>query len=229
MIKKNLLALPLVAVLISCSASSDVEEMGLNGKVKSVFQKKYEVENRFGKWEKGDLSVDVLHVKTKFDGTGKYIESECYNYNMDMYGKIIPSRKNGKIIEEIFYDRDGKLKSKDVFHYPSKNDIIKDVFDADSNKIRCSKFILKNGKTIKMIETIINDGGEDEIYTVLYDYDIKGNLIYERASNKNGETVDDYKFEYLEFDIKGNWTKKIAYKDTGVPEYMLIRNIEYYE
>lgn len=208
MILKKLLALPLVAVLISCSVSSDVKEMGLNGKVKSVFQKKYEVENRFGKWEKGDLSIDVLLVKTKFNNTGRYIESEYYNYNMDMYGKIIPSHENGRIMEEIFYDRDGKLKSKDVFHYPSKNDITKDVFDADSNKTRCSKFILKNGKTVKMIETIINDEGEDEIHTVLYEYDMKGNLIHERTLNKNGETVGDYRFEYLEFDSKGNWTKK---------------------
>ncbi len=215
--------------LISCSIDSELESWGLRGRVKSVFEQTYEVENKFGQWEQGSLIDYARNYKATFDNKGLYVGTEYYHGDMDMFMKIIPVRKNGNIIGLTTYDRVGKLESRTKIHYLSKNEKVIEEFDAGNNKIRYSKFSLKSGKTVKIVETTFKDGRKNEVYTIFRDYDRKGNLISERVNTEEGKTIREYRFEHLEFDHKGNWVKMIVFANKVNPESILIRDIEYYK
>ena len=226
--KKNLFLLSLITIILaSCSSNNELKSWELNGKVKSVFERMYEVDEKFGKWEAGDL-MHTIHNKVNFDENGLYQGMEYYGYDMKLSMKIIPKRENGTIIEEIHYDEDGRLQSKTKINRISKNEIEAETFNHGNELIYRNKITQKDGRAIKVVQTIIKDGEESEIYTMSSEYDKNGNLKSHRRTNKKGETDFHIRFEYLEFDQKKNWVKKLMYEDGNEPEYISIREIEYY-
>lgn len=215
-----------VTILMSCSNIDERENFGLNGNVKSCFERLYEVEKKFGKWENGDIEY-YGHSRITFDKKGLYQEIEYYDDDMDLTRKLLPVREKGKVLEEIYYDGDGKLQNRTTILHISKNEIDSESFDVDGKKLAHAKTIQENGKAMKTIYTATRNS-EDETYTTLFEYNKDGNLISQKSTNKKGEIVFYLKFEYLEFDKKKNWTKKLTYEDDDEPINIAIREIEYY-
>lgn len=213
-------------ILMSCSNTDERKNFGLNGNVKSCFERLYEVEKKFGKWENGDIEY-YGHSRITFDKKGLYQEIEYYDDDMDLTGKLLPVREKGKVLEEIYYDEDGKLQNKTTILHISKNEIDFESFDFDGKKLAHGKTIRENGKVMKQIYTTTRNN-EDETYTTLFEYDKDGNLISQKQTNKKGEIVFYQRFEYLEFDTKKNWTKRLTYEDDNKPINIAIREIEYY-
>lgn len=224
---RKLFLLSFVVVLASCSNNSELENWGLNGNVKSVFERMYEAEKKFGNWEPGDLMY-TMHNKVNFDNKGLYTNMEYYGYDMELSIRIIPVRESGVIIEETNYDGDGNLQSRTLINQISKNDIESETFDTDNNKTYQSKITRKNGRITKTIQTIIEDGKESKTYTILFEYDKDGNLTSRKMTNEKDKSESFSKFEYLEFDDKGNWTKRLVYENSDEPECISVREIEYY-
>jgi hypothetical protein len=174
---------------------------GLKGRVKSFLEQNYDAVQKFGKWEAGKYAHS--RYKIDFDKTGNCTERAFLNKDDEVETKIIPKRENGKIIEEIWYDENGKqtkiekvsIISKDKVHEEIKNDERIVTVKYDDSTTAIMKFN-KNGHII-----------ED---------------IYQR-----GKEVSTRRYEYLELDKKKNWTKRIEFYNNK-PNKIETHEIEYY-
>ena len=142
--------------------------------------------------------------------------------------KQSPVREEGKVSEEICHDEYGELQSKTIIKYISKNEIDFESFNSSGEKTGHGKYIREGGKIMKQIYTFTQYSDEVETYTISFEYDKKGNPIYQKQTNKKGEIVSYVKFEYLDFDEKNNWIKRLMYEDDDNPKNIAIREIEYY-
>jgi len=64
-------------------------------------------------------------------------------------------------------------------------------------------------------------------FKTLFKFDEKGNKTEESRYDINGNLVLDVNYKY-DYDDKGNWIRKIKFENE-IPEYILEREIEYYE
>lgn len=163
--------------MTSCDNPNSWKSEGLNGNVKNYLVRYYKAEERFGKWEKGDIE-NYGHMKVNFDKDGLHQEIEYYDYDMDLVAKSIPFRKNGEKIEETVYNEFGKLQQKYIFKNISGNEKDFELFDSENKKIAYGKYIYDNKyRTTKYIFKSIQNNIENETYATLYEYDNKGNMI----------------------------------------------------
>jgi hypothetical protein len=92
------------------------------------------------------------------------------------------------------------------------------------------KSFLNNGREVKLLYQELRG---DTIYiqlSIISEFNDKGYLATRKHINKSGATEWYRKFEYLEFDYKKNWTKRLDYNliENEKPVNMVIREIEYY-
>jgi len=122
MMKKTGWLLLAASFLSSCSGNrGDLGDYELKGKVKSVFQRTYKAESKFGEWvegeaDNGDGFSDLdyfFNFKVGFDEKGLYEYYEHYfvSYNGDLRLSIktIPVRENDMVVEISRYEEDGTL------------------------------------------------------------------------------------------------------------------------
>ena len=79
---------------------------------------------------------------------------------------------------------------------------------------------------MKQIFNTFKNGKLENQLTITVEY-YKGNMFKQKQRNINGNIIYDYNFEYLKYDDRENWIKVLSYKN-GKPEYVVIREIEYY-
>ena len=210
---------------VSCSETDERKEYGLKGNVKSYFERVYKAEKKFGKWEKGNIAY-YGHNQVIFDKKGVFQEFECYDRAMNLTEKRIPIREKGKMLEKIFYYGNGNLYRKSVYTHISKNEIDFERFNSDEEKVGYGKIIRRNGRMTNQFYTkIYSDVEREKLTTVLYEYDKDGNLISEKHIEE-GVIYFSLRYEYLEFDAKKNWTKRLIF-DEYEPQ-IAIREIEYF-
>tara|TARA_R110001592_G_scaffold319955_1_gene597786 strand:- start:1254 stop:1937 length:684 start_codon:yes stop_codon:yes gene_type:complete len=226
--KKYFLVLGIVTTILfsSCSTKNDCNTLwGFNGHVKTSLEKVYDAEEKFGNWENGDINY-YGHSLTKFDKNGNYTEINQLDSDGKMTKKTIPIRENGRVIEEITYNKDGKKESLTKIIFINNNETESVSYDNKGNKESSGKIFRENGKNIKSTYTL--EGG-DKIITS-WEYDKNGNDISLKTVNQKGEILYYEKYEYLKFDEKNNWTRKLIYKDSDNdnPKNIVIREIKYY-
>ncbi len=233
MTTKNYFKIPLllmtIAILTSCSNNSDWNRFGLNGKVKTYLERKYEAEKKFGEWENGDRE-DYGNNRIFFDIEGNYQCAEYLDKDNGLLGKFIPQRENGEIIEEIYYNKDGKLINKIKNIHNSKDEFEFIVFNKDGEKTTQGKYYFVNNRCVKKeVQTFEEDKVKEE-YSVVAEYDKKGHQISEKHTDKKGEITYFMKFKYIDFDKNNNWTKRFGYgsEEGEEPENIFIREYEYY-
>lgn len=212
--------------LSSCSTRNDCNTfLGLNGSVKYILERVYEAEKKFGKWENGDIE-HYGHSLTKIDEEGNYTEINYLDHEGELRNRIIPNRKNGQIVEEYFYDKDGELEGFIKINYISDNELESELFNSHGEKNGTGQLFRKRGKNIKSVE---NKEKENKIIT-LWKYNKKGNQISLKRIDQKGEIVYSEKYEYIEIDEKNNWTKRLIYEESNseTPKSIAIREIEYY-
>ena len=107
---------------------------------------------------------------------------------------------DGNRIEGTIYDEEGELAAK-----------LKNKYDDDGN----------------MIEEKQYDKEGELTYKWEYEYDDDGNPIEEKHTDYLSDTKEKTTYEYEEYDKKGNWTKRIWYRDDK-PYRIEEREIEYY-
>jgi hypothetical protein len=216
-----------VVLLMSCSSRTDLQKWGLNGKVKSCTEKVHQVEEKFGKFDAGDIDYYGNHCRIGFDEKGAYTEIEYLDPEENVFGKLIPKRENGVVIEEGFYDEDGKLLNNTKNNFISEDEADFESFDETGKKTASGKTISKNGNAVKQTYYFYNgdDAGEELIMT--FEYDKDGNRIEQKQVDNTGKVLYSAKFEYLEFDEQKNWIKMLTYRD-GEPASVTVRKIEYY-
>lgn len=153
-------------------AISDLEEMELNGKVKSLEEVKYKASrntktNEFMKM--GKLKINSLHA--------------VYVFN-----------EEGNLKNTTWYDVDGNEGRQEKYEYkPKKKEIVVTSYDAEGEKT--SKRIDKYDKKGNKIEHLVYMGDEKEPYRETFKYDEAGNIIKEVAEKADGPIVIDYSYD----------------------------------
>ncbi|HTO15238.1 MAG TPA: hypothetical protein VLZ83_05690 [Edaphocola sp.] len=173
----------------------------------------------------------------------KYTEKICsevdtYSSDGELEEKITTEIKNGKIIKEISYDSEGKLKSTLEYKY-GRNNNKKQAIRYDSNSVIVSKsnYEYSNRDKVKQTETFAKNGKLKSKGT----YDKNGNLIeyvwfkdngkvemksltkYDENNfeientlfDDNHEIYSITKYEYSDFDENGNWLKRVQFDNDG--------------
>ena len=179
------------------------ETDNLRGKVKSYTQSSYDSAERFG---------EIQEIQ-KIDGS--LFNKETYKYDT-----------KGNLIEDNSYYSDSSLNCKWTYKYDDKDNRI-EANGYSANGSFNEKYINKYDDKDNRIEAIWykSDGKLEFKYIMKYDY--KSNLIEKNGYNADGSLEYKRIFKY-EFDEKGNWIKKISFKNQ-IPENIKEREYEYYE
>ena len=204
-------------MFFSCASIPEYKDWGLKCNVKSYSEYHYRSEK-----EEDENIKFYGHNQVVFNKKGIW-KGQTYYQN----GKELPIRKKGKVSERRYYDADGKLTNTTKINYVSDNQIDFELFNSDGEKTNYLTHILKNGKIITQTNTSIRNGIENLVYTAIYEYDKDENLITQKITYSNGNT-HIFKTEYLEFDSKKNWIKKLNFTDDEKGGLVTIREIEYH-
>jgi len=178
---------------------------------------------------------DSLAGKTiaKCDSKRNIIESNSYQPD----GKIVVRSnfkydENSNRIEEISEQIDDGIKQRTSNKFDIKGNIIDSKTESypknDSRGWFCishetKKYDVK-GNNIEIVILDCVNGAMNR--KTIQKFDDKGNIIEENNYNADGRLMYKYIYKF-DYDKKGNWIKKIDYKNE-VPEYITIREIEYY-
>lgn len=230
MFKTKLIYYLIIVFLTSCSSQSDYAEFGLKNDVQSFYENNY-VANKDGtSWVKGEKEF-YGHYKVDFDQAGRYQRIQYMDEEGVSYGTAIVNRENSDLIEEKFYDSEGKFTSYTTFHKISKKELVIDSYHASGEPLSHCEAFLENGLVVRQ-EFIAYDEieGEGEGFSATVKYDKNNHLIERRHMTKSGELVYVLKHEYLAYDEHGNWTERLdsSTKEGDHPYHITIRQYYYY-
>lgn len=239
-------------LLLSCgSAKNDLETLNLKEKVWKVKEYVYYGKEEFGEYKTGskayghklfefneDGNISVFQ-SLENDGDVYYQEDYIYGnegvYSQirhledgDLTGKTVTSIEEGKIIREEYFDEDGELYSETKYTY-------------DGDNIDTRFYKRKGTKTWSILEYEYSSGKITR--QVLKDSNDLALRIYSFERNKYGDPIkesteipkdtgeatvyfDTYEYEY---DEKGNWIKKLHFRENGDIDKIHLRNIVYFE
>jgi len=101
-----------------------------------------------------------------------------------------------------------------------------EAFDAYGLKVGSGKVFKENGKKIKVVWN--GENGKENITE--WEHNEDGNIISEKRTDNERAITFFQKYEYIEFDEKNNWTKRLIYEDDNdmTPKDISIRKIKYY-
>jgi len=210
----------LSGLFTSCSNQTDSEKDGLKGKVKSVQLSTYSTKSVFGVWES---TGEELWKETKhYDEKGRYISQE-YASN-----KFIPKYEQDILVEENQYLENGDLAATTKFKYISKNEIELIRFHENGDKLNHEVKYFENKRHSKTLGTDYLFGADSIKYTIYLIYDDSGNITQRKIVYTDEEKL--YNYEYIEFDDKKNWIKRLTFipKNGKEPAEIAIRKIEYF-
>lgn len=176
-------------LLLSCStekqkgnAKTDVNEMGLQGKVKSLIEIEYLAEDKFGELIKGDIKAKTVYY---FNESGNLIDEKLYEADGTLTKReTMFYDSNGHIIEYNQYYKN-ILESRETYNYDNAgNKVVVNYFDTDGNLTgkTINKFDNK-GNEVKCNE-YDSEGSLERIYTS--NFDTKGNKIQEILYEPDG-------------------------------------------
>jgi hypothetical protein len=212
-------------VIISCSSENvknSLSEQNLNGKVKSLTETTYPVD------ESGSITDSSFIEKRlyKYDPKGNKIEE--IHYYPDSVSDLITFKYDfsGKKVEKRWRDTNNELDHLATFRYDRKgNRIEKKWSETNGNLLKKATYLYdKNGnKTAEEIISFEDSMSERRTFS----FDIRHNLIEEIQYNSNDRITHQYIYKYLDFDKAGNWLKRLQL-EKNIPIRITLRMIEYY-
>ena len=220
----------LISILFLCSCSSstknDLTLIGLKGKVKSSEEKNYQAKKESGKWICGDERQDYHRCYIKLDNDGNYREIKYLDSKGNLALRMTPKREKGKIVEEIFYNERGEVNNVFKYNFISDNEIETKLYA--KNVEGSGKIYRENGRNVKCYYSYVFER-DTIVYNSTWEYNKDGRMTRYIVKDKTGKITTYERYEYLEYDKEGNWTKKLIYnKDNPQPQYISTRKIEYY-
>ena len=191
---------------------------------KFMGKNKYKYDDKGYKIEKRIYSADgqlEIFVKVKYDKNGNRIKLNRYLENGELRDKLKYNYKDGKLIEEIGYDKDGEFEGKITYKYDDNGNMIERLFN---NQIEDEKlYESPTGELIaesKLEETFGNN------YQEIID-DGQLVVINRRPLSEVVKVKENFKYE--KFDNNKNWLKRISYDEIGKATGVIEREIEYYD
>ena len=222
-----------IILLSSCSGStSELENSGLRGPVKSFKEVRCDPTHSNGKWVAGrPLGNDYRVVH--FDRDGHFLESFSLDTRGDTLGRSTVTRdENGEMVEEVFYTKfwltpkESRMyqTSKTVLERVSDDQINFEVWKGDQRLNEGANFYDKKGRLIRQVQVV---NGQE--MTIHYVYE-KNLLVENYQEDLQGNRTATQLYSYDHFDDHGNWTLKLVYVDEDMiaPDVAINREIEYY-
>jgi hypothetical protein len=225
---------------------SDREDAGLKGKVKSVVVEREDLPNSSNHQYGGKRQSSYTET---YDVQGNLTERLAYDYRGNIRDKIVYLFVDGERAsktESIHQPYDPPLPMAPPSQETKKRDPrygtkYKDIYDAKGNRIERQLINNDGSKSTRLVYTFDTIGnkikmefypssGELEFITT-YAYNTNGYQIAETSTRADGSIKYKFTYEYLEFDSKGNWTKRKTSKlnaEKLEPDSITYRTITYY-
>lgn len=215
------LFMPLASILFLFSAcntedyrSESLKNYALQGQVKTATLNYYPATQIDGEWQSEQADSCKYRVKIVFWSSGECRESLYLLPNGEVTARTSPTYKNGVMTEEISYDGNGNIFLKTIFNkedkyttqfkaYDKQNELI------DEGHIEYNAFGFTKAYMRKTSKSSLFYDDENNLKTIVH----------------TGRNRDIVTIEYIEFDHKKNWTKRVEMaKDTS----LVVREIVYY-
>lgn len=242
--REKILILTVATLLISCSDSNIKEPkfLGTRGNPKFIKETAYNAIEKFGEV----VEKDVLTISEyEFNVNGNIKKVMLYNEDGDLFLSMTNVFKDGECVETESYNKySNSTVTSSLKEKTSNNETWERK--TSEGKITTSFRVFDRYK----ITTFTKDSEQNTISKEEQIRDSKGNLIELKVFDKEKVTYwykstfdvksqeiekkvlttgyDEgiYTYRYESFDTKGNWTRKIEYKDGEVVS-LTIRQIEY--
>jgi hypothetical protein len=214
---------------VSCSHQKSIYHYSaLNGKIKSVHEINYLPTTAKGKTGQEKIS-DSGENKASFDPEGKCLNVEYFKNKSRLSGKLHFEYENGKLTKELFYDEKGRLIFTKNYYEFSPDLQAYTIHDKKGVKTEEGKYYVEKNKIVRQEKTTFDKNTVIEETSIVNTYDRHGDLIKQEQIRKKGNNIVlDY--EYLEFDKKKNWTKRLEKQSSPKDgeDIITVRELEYY-
>jgi hypothetical protein len=170
----------------------------------------------------------------EYDSSNKLIYSYSVDNDNDKTIKSYTYNDEGKLIEENFNstksilgeDEIGDLIHKRIYSYKENKEIV-EKYKGDGTFESAFVHYFEDGE---LTELHLYEDNKEELVSVAY---FRDKMQYKYDFYYEGVLSSNYKSEYLDNDINGNYTKKIRYRKdaeekTFKPESISLWKIEYY-
>ncbi|HER08341.1 MAG TPA: hypothetical protein ENO20_05455 [Bacteroides sp.] len=214
----------MLILLCSCSGpSGDLDEAGLKGKVKSITEHQYDARHEAGSWVPGDPSF-YGHRIIHYDKDGVYTKSIALSAFNDTTGYTTCRREGGELVEEKYVSTVEDRTTRSLMERVSDEQVNFEVWEGDRLYYEGANYFDARGRISRQIR-VVNDLEVTNHY--VYEKDL---LVENYQLDHTGQRTLTQLYEYVEFDGKGNWTRKLVYVGTEkiVPDLVVTREIEYY-
>lgn len=215
-----LLTLLILLATTACNQDSKfgTKAYGLKGNVKQVTETRYFIENVDGEWDYDNLELMITNILI-FNEKNQCTEEKYILSSGEILQNIVYEYKDGIPVRQVTYNTNGEIS--DILIPTDINDnlVELEILNPDSTLREKGKAIYENGYVVHLIYS-----GKEYRYT----YDKDGNRTGYHFTEPFGELTAE--IQYLEFDNRGNWTKKLEIKEGFDPrDYFVTRKIEYYD
>lgn len=240
----------------SCSDSqfSDLDELKLKGKVKSIKETSFEAIEKDGEiitgkrakpsWKKDsyrgfnrkrELTEELIYnsngslrsISTfKSLNNNSVLESIFQPTGELKFKQIANFNDNGKLVEKIRFNLDGETLVRNLYLYDENGNRIEDKQYFNTDKDPSIKTEYKYDALGNKIEEYMYNPEDNLIAKWFSKYDDQNSLVEENYYYADG-SLSAQEIYFYEFDKKGNWIQQIVVSQ-GVPKYIVIREIRYY-
>lgn len=199
-------------------------------------EKNYSSEGNFlSNWEYKYNDKGLIRKISRFEPVGTLSINEVYEYDDNLIveyrllvdtGKIDKTiyklNENGNVVEETHHNFDSSVFKK-IYEYDNKGNLTTELTYSDGKP--AGKTIYVNNDTGDVIADVNYYPDGSFLWKSTYVYDDKHNLIEFKRSVSGVDTIKKYEYTY---DSRGNWIKKIEFKD-DFAMYILERTIVYFD
>ena len=212
-------------ILASCSGGlTDLDRAGLKGRVKSITERHYKATFKDGHWVAGNPS-SYSRAVINYTSDGSYMGSIALNENGDTTGFTRIRRVDGEMVEEVFYSRISHRTSKTMYDRVSDEEVYFEVWEGAKLSYEGAIYYDSKGRIERQAGVV------DDLEVMNYYVYEKGMLVENYQEDLSGERTATLKYEYEEFDDKGNWIVKLTYvgEDQTTPPRVIKREYTYHQ
>ena len=226
------LALALIlALMVSCSGgTNDLDKYGLKGNVKEVKELQCDATYENEQWVASSNCEQGFRV-LEFDTDGNYVRSMTIADRGDTLAMTIAKRENGELVEEIHYSGESLTPkhrrlvpiSRTIQDRVSDKQVNFEIWQQEQLRYEGATYYDSKGRVDRQIQVVNNM--EIMVHSV-YEKDQMVEMYQEDAY---GARLATQKYEYSDFDKKGNWTLRLVYEgeEKISPKMAITRIIEY--
>lgn len=171
-----------------------------------------------------DQYSDTIYAYQNKIKNGEIVEHKVYSHYDNTFGITHEFEiQDGLIVTDKKYKK-GKISS--ITYNTFNNGYIVEAKDMNANGVELSKYSFSRDKLGRELSIEYwNSENNDNNFQMINTFNNEGWIVTQNI--KDGKDVEEYSYEYIEKDKKGNWISRLIYQN-GKPKAIEERTIEYY-